>query len=100
MSASLKKDYRKLVTEGTELASVSSTTTASSQPSRFQTVAHEHATRNGSPQAVLPYVLDAQRFSILPANDRRAFLFGLMSLRTDGDAVIGACSTRDLSPLG
>jgi hypothetical protein len=37
--------------------------------------------------AALPYVLDAQRFARMSADDRRAFLFGLMGLRTDGAAV-------------
>jgi len=31
----------------------------------------------------LPYILDAQRFASLPANERRTFLFGLMGLKTD-----------------
>ncbi len=32
---------------------------------------------------VLPYVLDAQRFAGLSANDRRTFLMGLMDVKTD-----------------
>jgi tetratricopeptide (TPR) repeat protein len=35
----------------------------------------------------LPYVIDAQRFARLDPNERRAFLFGLMGLKTDGPAV-------------
>lgn len=35
------------------------------------------------PDPVLPYVLDAQRFARLSPTDRRAFLFGLMNVKTD-----------------
>lgn len=35
----------------------------------------------------LPFVIDAQRFSSLPDNERRAFLFGLMKLSAGGDAI-------------
>jgi DNA repair exonuclease SbcCD ATPase subunit len=36
-----------------------------------------------SADPVLPYVLDAQRFTSLSANDRRTFLMGLMNVQTD-----------------
>lgn len=36
---------------------------------------------------VLAYVLDGQRFARLELNDRRAFLFGLMGVKTDAAAV-------------
>ena len=36
------------------------------------------------PPTALPYVLDAQRFAKLDANERRTFLFGLMGLSASG----------------
>lgn len=42
----------------------------------------------------LPFVLDAQRFARLSADERRAFLFGLMGLKTDGPAIIERLKKR------
>lgn len=78
----MKKDYAAMVTEG--------------QESGFAEVATDNATYsvvlpsgkgNHCDAAALPYVLDAQRFTRLDGNERRAFLFGLMGLKTDGAAV-------------
>jgi len=48
------------------------------------------------PDAVLPYVLDAQRFAQLDEKDRRAFLFGLMGLKADAKAIVKRMTDRGL----
>lgn len=94
---SLKKDYAALISDG--------------QESGYVTVEWENGDAsivlpsgkrnlNGDEQlsAALPYVLDAQRFARLEANDRRAFLFGLMGLKTDGPAVKERLIARKCEP--
>ena len=44
----------------------------------------------------LPYVLAAQRFARLSVDERRAFLFGLMGVKTDAEAVRAMLRERDL----
>ncbi|MBK8117564.1 MAG: hypothetical protein IPK44_25080 [Candidatus Accumulibacter sp.] len=85
---SLKKEYGRLITEGQTVGYAVVEHDGQQSAITLPNGAHEH-TGNDRLPAVLPYVLDAQRFSSLPANDRRAFLFGLMGLRTDGQAVSG-----------
>ena len=96
---SLKKEYGRMLTEGQTVGYVVVDHDGHQSAITLPNGAHEHTNGNGSLQAVLPYVLDAQRFSSLPANDRRAFLFGLMSLRTDGDAVGGRMLDKGFDPL-
>ena len=85
---SLKKDYRKLVTEGTEygfcVVEYDGQQSAITLPNGVPT--RTHWARPPSP--LLSFCLDAQRFARLPEDERRSFLFGLMNLRTDGPAVI------------
>ncbi|MBK8117572.1 MAG: AAA family ATPase, partial [Candidatus Accumulibacter sp.] len=83
---SLKKEYGRLITEGQTVGYAVVEHDGQQSAITLPNGAHEH-TGNDRLPAVLPYVLDAQRFSSLPANDRRAFLFGLMGLRTDGETV-------------
>lgn len=47
-----------------------------------------------TPDAALPYVLDAQRFARLDATERRAFLFGLMGVKLDGASVSAKLAER------
>ena len=83
---SLKKEYGRLITESQTVGYAVVEHDGQQSAITLPNGAHEH-TGNDRLPAVLPYVLDAQRFSSLPANDRRAFLFGLMGLRTDGETV-------------
>jgi hypothetical protein len=83
---SLKKDYGRLIAEGQTVGYAVVEHDGQQSAITLPNGSHEH-TGNDRLPAVLPYVLDAQRFSSLPANERRAFLFGLMGLRTDGDTV-------------
>lgn len=82
---SLKKDYAALITEGQDAGYVT-VEWDGGEASVVLPKGERHLAGNQISGA-LPYVLDAQRFAGLTDNDRRAFLFGLMGLRTDGDAV-------------
>lgn len=84
---SLKKDYGRLITEGQTVGYAVVEHDGRQSAITLPAGAHEH-TGNARLPAILPYVLDAQRFASLSANDRRTFLFGLMGLRTDGQEVI------------
>ncbi|MBK8117375.1 MAG: AAA family ATPase [Candidatus Accumulibacter sp.] len=90
---SLKKEYGRMLTESQTVGYAVVEHDGQQSAITLPNGAHEH-TGNDRLPAVLPYVLDAQRFSSLPANDRRAFLFGLMGLRTDGDTVGGRMLTK------
>ena len=78
----LKKDYGALVTEGQESGFVEVTT-----PDATYSVVLPSGKGAHSDNPALPYVLDAQRFARLTADERRAFLFGLMGLSAGGPAV-------------
>ena len=78
----LKKDYGALVTEGHDSGFVEIDT----EEWKFSAVLPAGKGMHSDFPA-LPYVLDAQRFARLDPNERRAFLFGLMGLKTDGPAV-------------
>jgi hypothetical protein len=84
---SLKKEYRQLITGGADVGYAVVEHDGDRSAITLPNGAHEQTGKN-RPPAVLPYVLDAQRFSSLPDNERRTFLFGLMGLRTDGQGVI------------
>jgi hypothetical protein len=95
---SLKKDYGRLIAEGQTVGYAVVEHDGQQSAITLPNGSHEH-TGNDRLPAVLPYILDAQRFSSLPANDRRAFLFGLMGLRTDGDTVGGRMLDKGFDPL-
>lgn len=78
----LKKDYAALVSEGQETGFVE----VDAEDWKFSAILPAGKGMHSDLPA-LPYVLDAQRFARLDPNDRRAFLFGLMGLKTDGKAV-------------
>lgn len=78
----MKKDFAALVTEGQESGFVE----VSAADGAYSVVLPAGKGIH-SDSGALPYVLDAQRFARLDPNERRAFLFGLMGLKTDGKAV-------------
>lgn len=78
----LKKDFAALVTEGQESGFVE----VDAEDWKFSAVLPSGKGMH-SDHPAMPYVLDAQRFARLDPNERRAFLFGLMGLKTDGPAV-------------
>lgn len=86
----MKKEYDALVTEGQESGFVEVGTSCGG----FYSAVLPAGKGTHSEDAALPFVLDAQRFARLDANERRAFLFGLMGLRTDGAAVKDRLAAR------
>lgn len=89
----LKKDYSALVSEGQESGFVEVDT----EDWKFSAILPSGKGAH-SDNAALPYVLDAQRFARLDQNERRAFLFGLMNLKTDGPAVKDRLAKRSCEP--
>ena len=82
----LKKDFAALVTEGQEAGFVEIQGTDEGQDFTASVVLPAGKGQHSTDEAV-PFVLDAQRFAHVDPNERRAFLFGLMGLKTDGPAV-------------
>lgn len=81
----LKKDYAALITDGQE-SGFAEVEVDGMRLAEYSVILPS-GKGNHSDDPALPYVLDAQRFARLDPNDRRAFLFGLMGLKTDGPAV-------------
>ncbi len=92
---SLKKDYGRLITEGQTVGYAVVEHDGHQSAITLPNGAHEH----GVIDRILPYCLDAQRFASLPENDRRAFLFGLMGLRTDGESVSDRMLDKGCDPI-
>jgi len=78
----LKKDFGQLVSEG----ATSGYATVETDDGTYSVVLPAGKGEH-SDNASLPFVLDAQRFARLGANERRGFLFGLMGLSASGKAV-------------
>jgi len=93
----LKKDYRNLVTDGAEVGFCVVEHDGGQSAITLPNGAHEH-TGNRQP-AILPFVLDAQRFSGLPPDERRQFLFGLMGMRADSETVGARLLDKGCDPL-
>lgn len=93
----LKKECQSLVTEGQAGACAIVEHDAGKNGIILPSGAREHTGKNRQCSA-LPYALDAPRFANLSANDRRAFLFDLMCLRTDGDAVVSRMAAKGCDP--
>lgn len=85
---SLKKEAAALISEGGESCFVEITTNADTYGVAITAAGKISDTMAGKETpAALPYVLDAQRFSRMTDNERRAFLFGLMGIKLDGPAI-------------
>lgn len=93
---SLKKDYPSLITAGQAVGYAVVDHDGCRSAITLPAGARESTGENLA--AVMPCVIDAQRFSSLPANERRTFLFGLMGLRTDGDAVTQRMLNKGCDP--
>lgn len=81
----LKKDFGALITEGQDAGYVT-VEWAGGEASIVLPKGDRHLAGDQISGA-LPWVLDAQRFASMADNDRHAFLFGLMGLKTDGAIV-------------
>lgn len=85
---SLKKDAAALITEGGESCFVEVATSADTYGVAITGAGKISDTMAGKETpAALPYVLDAQRFARMTDNERRQFLFGLMGVKLDGQAI-------------
>jgi energy-coupling factor transporter ATP-binding protein EcfA2 len=93
----LKKDYRKLVTDGAEVGYAVVEHDGERSAITLPNGAHEH-TGNGRPPAAVSFCLDAQRFARLDANERRQFLFGMMDIQTDGPKVTDRLAAKGCDP--
>lgn len=91
----LKKDYPSLVSEGQD-AGFSSVEISGDLVS-IVLPSGKQSSQAALPPS-LPYVLDAQRFSHLSADDRRSFLFGLTGIKIGGDEVKGRLLKRQCDP--
>ncbi len=87
---SLKKAAGQLVSDGANAAVIEINHDAMADTPAFVNITAGGKMVHKAPDLspLLPYVLDAQRFARLTADERRAFLFGLMGLSADGPAVV------------
>jgi len=87
---SLKKAAGQLVSDGANAAVIEINHDAMADTPAFVNISASGRMVHKAPDLspMLPYVLDAQRFARLTADERRAFLFGLMGLSADGPAVV------------
>lgn len=88
----LKKDYGLLVTEGAQSGFVEVFTQDDGVYSISLPSGKGTCLADGG---ALPFVLNAQRFAKLDANERRAFLFGLMGLSAGGAEVKARLLAKD-----
>jgi energy-coupling factor transporter ATP-binding protein EcfA2 len=96
---SLKKEAGQLVREG-EKAAYCGVTTSDGDVYGVSISNAGKMTDSASgktPDPVLPFVLDAQRFGQLSANERRTFLMGLMDVKTDPSTVREMLAARGLA---
>lgn len=95
---SLKKEAGQLVSEGAKAARCEVTTSDGDvyavSISNAGKISDSASGKASDP--VWPYVLDAQRFGQLSANERRTFLMGLMDVKTDPATVKEMLSARSL----
>lgn len=96
----LKKEASALIRDGADLAVVEVTDADGDvygvSINRSGKIHDSRSGRSNPADPVLPYVLDAQRFARLDLTERRAFLFGLMNLKTDGPAIVARLLKREL----
>ena len=83
---SLKKNYKQLVSEGAEVGYAVVDHDGVQSAITLPNGAHEH-TGSRRPSELLPFVLDAQRFAQLDANERSRLLFALTGLSITGHEV-------------
>ncbi len=95
----LKKEYGSLVTEGQDVGFAVIELEDGQAAMTLPNGAHEMTSGTVMKHArALPFVLDAQRFARMPEQDRRAFLFGLMGLSADGQAVRDRLTAKGCDP--
>ncbi|MHB0992644.1 MAG: AAA family ATPase [Burkholderiales bacterium] len=93
----LKKEYGALVSDGQDSGFAEVTGTEDGQDFTASIVLPSGKGKH-RPETALPYVLEAQRFAILGVNERRAFLFGVMGIKTGGSEVKEKLLKRGCDP--
>jgi DNA-binding transcriptional MerR regulator len=93
---SLKKNYKQLITEGSDVGYAVVDHDGGRSAITLPNGAHEQ-TGSRRPSELLPFVLDAQRFASLDANERRQLLFLMTGLSITGAEVIRRMYERGCS---
>lgn len=92
----LKKEYKLLVSDDAEVGYAVVEHDGGQSAITIPNGAHEQ-TGSRRPSELLPFVLDAQRFAKLDANERRQLLFALTGISITGDEVIRRMYERGCS---
>ncbi len=82
----LKKEYGALITEGHDSGFAEVAVDGRDSLTAY-TIVLPSGKGDHADIPALPYVLDAQRFALMDANQRRSFLFGLMNIKLGGKDV-------------
>lgn len=96
---SIKKDSAQMITHGSDRADIKidvddySVSVSISQSGKIT-----DSLKGVDVPPALPYVLEGQRFARMSASDRRSFLFGLMSLSANPNAIKYRMIKRGISP--
>jgi len=94
---SLKKNYKQLVTDGAEVGYAVVEHDGGQSAITLPNGSHEQ-TGSRRPSELLPFVLDAQRFSRLDANERRKLLFALTGISIGGPEVVSRMLEHGCDP--
>ncbi|MBK8759228.1 MAG: AAA family ATPase [Sulfuritalea sp.] len=93
----LKKEYKQLVSDDAEVGYAVVEHDGGQSAITMPNGAHEQ-TGSRRPSELLPFVLDAQRFASLDANERRQLLFALTGISITGRRLSGACLSAAATP--
>jgi hypothetical protein len=93
----LKKEYKLLVSDDAEVGYAVVEHDGGQSAITLPNGAHEQ-TGSRRPSELLPFVLDAQRFASLDANERRQLLFALTGISIGGPEVVSRMLERGCDP--
>lgn len=93
----LKKEYKQLVSDDAEVGYAVVEHDGGQSAITIPNGAHEQ-TGSRRPSELLPFVLDAQRFASLDANERRKLLFALTGISIGGPEVVSRMLERGCDP--
>ena len=93
----LKKEYKQLVSDDSEVGYAVVEHDGGQSAITIPNGAHEQ-TGSRRPSELLPFVLDAQRFASLDANERRKLLFALTGISIGGPEVVSRMLERGCDP--
>ena len=93
----LKKEYKQLVSDDAEVGYAVVEHDGGQSAITIPNGSHEQA-GSRRPSELLPFVLDAQRFASLDANERRKLLFALTGISIGGPEVVSRMLERGCDP--